>query len=217
VEPAEAFKLNYLTSIVGIPLRGVQLMNLVGQHASAALATALDAQINGFRTHNKQTVDNVLLVEEILAKNGLPKPARPQTFDDWLTWSKQASQSAGGAVSADSAAAAALSAGAFFGDLLAALQLEQILLGLLPDEPDNKELAVQIAGHLGYATRAVEQIALVLRHPALPAKAKPPLEAAVAAFRDAAIDAMPAAQRHDAVVKLRNEISRQSPALATAF
>jgi hypothetical protein len=217
MEPAEAFKLGFLTSVVGIPLRGVELMNLVGKHATGAFATALDAQINGFRARNAQTVENVQLVEGILAKHGLPKFPRPQTFDDWVTWSGQASQSAGGLVPADSAAAAALIAGAYFGDLLAAVQLAQILVGLLPDEPGNQELAVQIAGHLGYAARAAKHIDLVLRHPALSAKAKPPLAAAVAAYRGVAIDAMPAAECHEALVKLRAQINSQGPALASAF
>jgi hypothetical protein len=215
--PAEAFKLGFLTSIVGIPLRGVALMNLVGTHATGAFATALDAQINGFRARNAQTVENVLLVETVLAKHGLPKPARPQTFDDWVTWSRQASQSAGGAVPADSAAAAALIAGGYFGDLLAAVQLAEILVGLLTDAPDNEELAVQIPGHLEHAARAVEKIGLVLRHPALSAKAKPPLEAAVAAYRGVAIDAMPAPKRHEALAELRTAIHRQGPVLASAF
>jgi hypothetical protein len=51
----------------------------------------------------------------------------------------------------------------------------------------------------------------------LSAKAKPPLEAAVATYRGVAIDTMPAAARHEALAKLRAEINRQGPVLASAF
>lgn len=218
MEPAEAFNVGYLTSMVGVPLRGVELMNLVGKHATGGFATAVDAQINGFRAHNAQTVENVLRVESLLAKHGLAKPARPQTADQWVTWADQASKSAGASLPSESAAAAALIAGGYFGDLLAAVQLAQILVGLLADAPDDKELVAQIAGHVGHAAHAIEQIELVLRHPALSAKAKPPLAAAVAAYRGVVIDAaMPAAARHEALTKLRAEINRQGPVLASAF
>src|SRR4051812_24480231 len=116
MEPAEAFYVGYLTSMVGVPLRGVELMNRVGKHATGSFATAVDAQIHGFRTHNAQTVENVLRVESILTRHGLPKAARPQTVDDWVTWADHASKIAGGAVTAQSPAAAALVAGGYFGD-----------------------------------------------------------------------------------------------------
>jgi ferritin-like metal-binding protein YciE len=212
MEPAEAFKVGYLTSMVGVPLRGVELMNLVGKHATGGFAKALDAQINGFRAHNAETVQNVLRVEAVLAKHNLPKPVRPQTVDQWVTWADQASQSAGGAVSSDSPAAAALIAGGYYGDLLAAVQLMEILVGLRADAPDDKELAAQIEGHRKHATHAADQIDQVLRHPALSAKAKPPLEAAVAAYRG--LEATPSMET---LAKLTAAINSQGSALASAF
>jgi hypothetical protein len=219
MEPAAAFKLGFLTSAVGVPLRGMELMNLVGKFAKGDFAIAVDAQINGFRAHNAQTVENVLRVESVLAAHGLPKPARPHTFADWVTWSGEASKSAGASLKSDSAAAAALISGSYFGDLEAAVQLAAILVGLLGGIPDNQELVNQFAVHFEQADRAARQIGLVLRHPALSAKAKPPLEAAVAAFRAlAAIAAtLSTTALHEALAKLRDDINRQGPALASAF
>jgi hypothetical protein len=198
MEPREAFFLGYLTSYVGIPFRGMDIMNAAGHGASAPLAARIAAQTDALRAKNPETVDSVMRVEALLGKHDLPRPARPQTLQDWVTWSGEASRTA---------AAAALSAGGFFGDLLAAVQLGVIIQGLLEAEPSNALLLAQAAEHDKHAARAIERLELVLRHPGLPAKAKAPLDTAVAAYRRAP-GALPA---------LKAELNQLVPALVDAF
>jgi len=207
MEPREAFFLGYLTSFVGIPFRGMDILNAANKHSSDALASRIAAQIDAFRAKNAETVDSVMRVEAILGKHGLPRPARPQTLDGYRTWSGEASKTAAAATTPETVVAAALSAGAFYGDLLAALQLGMIVDQLLEIEPKNSVLQAQAVEQRAHAARAVERIEVVLRHPALPAKAKPALEDAIARYH----------QTPDALAQLKPELNKHVNELVSAF
>ena len=207
MEPREAFFLGYLTSYVGIPFRGVDILDAANKSAGAPLAARIAAQIDAFRAKNAETVDSVMRVEAILGKHGLARPARPQTLQDWVRWSGEASRTADAATTPDTAIAAALSAGGFFGDLLAAVQLGLIVDQLLEIEPHSTVLQAQAVELRKSAAIAADRIELVARHPALPAKAKAPLAAAAAAYR----------RTPDAFAALKPELNNQVPALVDAF
>jgi hypothetical protein len=207
MEPREAFFLGYLTSYVGIPFRGMDIMNAVGHGASAPLVARISAQADALRAKNPETIDSVMRVEALLGKHGLPRPPRPQTLQEWVVWCGEASRTAGAATTPETETAAALSAGGFFGDLLAAVQLGVIIQGLLEVEPSNAVLQTQAIEHAKLAAQSVDRLELVLRHPGLPAKAKAPLGASVAAYRHAP-GALPA---------LKTKLNQLVPALDDAF
>ena len=209
MEPREAFFLGYLTSFVGIPFRALDILNAANAKADAALSAKIAAQIDALRAKNADTVDSVMRVEALLGKNNLPRPPRPQTLQQWIDWASAASQAAGGAIKPEAASAAALSAGGFFGDLLAATQLAVIVVGL--NEDGANQLLHDYAMELGkHAARAIQRLELVLRHPALPANAKPLIEQAVAPFRTAA-DKLPS------FAALKGDLNKILPQLADAF
>jgi hypothetical protein len=207
MEPREAFFLGYLTSYVGIPFRGMDILNAANKHSSDALAARVAAQIDAFRAKNAETIDSVMRVEALLGTHGLPLPGRPQTLDEYKKWSGDASKTAGAATTPETVVAAALSAGAFYGDLLAALQIGVIVDQLLEIEPKNSVLQAEAVEQRKLAARAVERIELVLRHPALPAKAKPPLEAAVASYH----------KTPDALAQLKPELNKHVNELVSSF
>ncbi len=219
MEPRAAFFVGYLTSMVGVPLRSVALMNTIGQHATGALAEAIDAHVKNLQDSSGETVDHVLRVEAILAQHALAVPTRPQAFDSWVTWSGAVSRAIGGAVASSSPTAAGLVAGGFFGDLVATIQVGQLVTALQGVASDEAELGTHAAAHAKLAARAVERIEIAMRHPALPASARVQLGAAVAAYRRApAIDAsLPAAQRHAALLQLRTDLNLRGKDLLAAF
>jgi hypothetical protein len=196
MQPREAFLVGYLTSTVGVPFRGIEVLNAVGVGASPPLVQQIIAQADAFRAGNAQTRDDVLRVEALLAKNQLPTPVKPRTLEEYVTWSRDASVAAGKAFPNESLAAAALLVGGFFGDLLAAVQLELILVQLEGVAPEHAPLAKHAAEEAGRAARAVERLGLAKRHPALPEPARAPIAGAIAGY-----DAVSAAAKADVATR----------------
>jgi hypothetical protein len=171
MDEREALYLGLLSSMAGIPFRGMALVAAADASLAASTAEAL-------RAHNAQTVDTILRVEAILGKHGLPRPPRPQTLADYTQWLGAVSQASGGSLPPESAAAGALLIGSFAGDLIANLSVGVILLTLLA-KPRQTLLdeAVRLAGLTSLAT---SRRGMALRHPALSPRARPTAESLLA-------------------------------------
>src|SRR5580704_7601065 len=219
MEPLEALFIGFLTSHVGMAFRGMELMNLAGKDATGELATRVAARTADLRAHNPQTIENVLRVDAILGKNHLTQPPKPRTLDEYIQWAGAASKAAGTAVAPESKAAAGLLAGSFFGDIAAAAMLGVFTLGLLQAAPTNQALLAEASSTARQLADATTRLETALRHPALPAEARAPLEGAIAAVRRTpAIDGNePLATRLAATDALVAEINRRIPQVNAAF
>jgi hypothetical protein len=219
MEPLEALYVGFLTSHVGIAFRGMELMNHAGKDATGELAARVAARSAELRAHNQQTIDNVLRVDAILGKHHLPQPPKPRTFDDYIRWAGAASQAVGAAVEPESKAAAGLLAGAFCGDVAAAAMLGVFTLALLEVAPTHTALLAEAAHDAHQLAEATTRLETTLRHPALPAAARAPLEAMTTAVRKTpAIDgAEPIATRLAPLGELVAEINRRIPQVNAVF
>jgi hypothetical protein len=216
MEPLEALFIGFLPSYVGIAFRGMELANLAASGANGELAKRAAARIAELRAHNAQTIDHVNRVDAILGKHQLARPAKPRTFDEFTRWAGDASKAAGAAVPQESRAAAALLAGSFFGDLIAAATLGGFVLGFLDAEPAHAGLSTEASRLAKQLAQAANRLETTLRHPALPAKAKTALESALAAVkRTPAIDSRD--RSASAQQQLVAELNRRIPEINAAF
>jgi hypothetical protein len=217
--PIEALYLGFLPSHIGIAFRSMALLDAAGQGAAGELAARVAARIAELRAGNPQTLEAVNVVDALLARHALPRPARPHSLAEFIAWAGATSTAAGAAVGETPVAEAALLIGAFLGDLAAATAIGRLTLELLALAPDHAALVAAAERTAHQVAQATDRLAAVLRHPACPAAMRATAEAAVAAARHtAAIDgAEPIAARQAQLRALADELDRCASGLKAAL
>jgi hypothetical protein len=162
-----AFELGRLPAAAGAYFHALELIARARRQCPSA-AEALDAQDAAISARGRETIEQVLATERLLAEVALAAPARPQTFAGYGAWARDASLAARAAAEHDLQESSAFVLGSLVGDLELLVALRALVRTLAPIAPEVPILTEQAASLDADLARRTGHLDLAAMNPGLP-------------------------------------------------
>jgi hypothetical protein len=197
----DAFLIPLLASEVGIPMAGVQLLTALD--APPAFAPTIAGQIAAYRVHGPAVGQQIVEIEEMLARNRLPVPPRPDSYDDYLRWCDATVKAVAGATGPTDPAGAVAALARSLGELVQTLALHIVVVTLRQGAPDLAALRDEDERLTRRYAEQLTRLEKMAQFPTLPEAARPHAEQLAAMARLApTLDAKTSGAAHLSGLKL---------------
>lgn len=142
--PGDALTLTLVSTQLGIPMAGMEVLQALGNGGgNAELAERLAQQRRVLLGSRDAMLTQFDEVEAALQRSGVEIPTRPNVFAEYVTWAASVLTPMMETVRASSAEGGMATLGKAVGDVLQSVAVNIVVLYLLEAAPDNERLATQ--------------------------------------------------------------------------